>query len=79
MESKQNLMKSGVCPNCGSAEIYSGAELTFKGGYHNAIPITLFGVAELDNYVCADCGFVESYIGDRAKLAAIKDKWKKVK
>lgn len=81
MEPKQNLMKSGVCPNCGSSEIYAGTEVFFKRGVYgsNSIPISAWNDTALDNYACADCGYVESYINDHSKLAAIKDKWKKVK
>jgi hypothetical protein len=72
-------MKNGTCPNCDSSEIYAGANLTFKEGRYNVIPISLRTAAPLDNYVCVECGYVESYIGDRARLEQIKKKWSKVK
>lgn len=70
-------LRSGVCPNCGSDRIYSGINAPMKQGTHdsNAIPITLWDSAPLDNYVCVDCGFVESYIGDRRLLEIIARKW----
>mgnify|MGYP000197292417 CR=1 FL=1 len=32
-------------------------------------------VAPLDNYVCINCGYVESYIADSRKLKKIKEKF----
>ena len=73
-------MKTGRCPKCGSGEIYSGTNVSFKGGGHgsNSIPITAWSAAALDNYVCTVCGYVESYISDPDKLQKIRDKWPKV-
>jgi hypothetical protein len=34
-------------------------------------------MAALDNYVCTDCGYVESYISDMGKLVEISQKWDK--
>ena len=41
----------------------------------NSIPITAFIYAPLDNYVCGNCGYVESYISNPAKLSRIAEKW----
>jgi hypothetical protein len=41
----------------------------------NTIPITAWSNAALDNYVCVNCGYVESYIADSAKLWKIAQKW----
>lgn len=70
-------MKSGKCPKCGSHRVYSGAVVPLKAGPFgsNSIPIGLTSVAALDNYVCADCGFVESYIGESGKLEEISRRW----
>lgn len=70
-------MKSGVCPKCSSSQIYSGVDVFMKGGGHggNRIPITSFTSARLDNYVCVECGYVESYISERDKLEKIVEKW----
>jgi hypothetical protein len=61
--------------------VYSGATLPLKKGPFgsNSIPVTLTSIAALDNYVCIDCGYTESYIGDAEKLAEISQKWVKVK
>ena len=73
-------MKSGNCPKCASTEVYSGATIPLKKGPFgsNAIPVTLTSIAALDNYVCAACGYMESYIGDEEKLAEIARKWVRV-
>lgn len=70
-------MKNGRCPRCGSNKIYSAADLPLKGGPFgsNTIPVSLTSMAPLDNYVCVDCGLVESYVADEDKLAEIARKW----
>jgi predicted nucleic-acid-binding Zn-ribbon protein len=73
-------MKEGKCPKCGSTNIYSGADLPLKSGPFgcNAIPVSLTTMAALDNYVCADCGLVESYVADEHMLKRITKKWNAV-
>jgi predicted nucleic-acid-binding Zn-ribbon protein len=76
-------MKSGQCPKCGSFDVYSGAYVPDKsGGYgSNTIPVSggLFSRSvALDNYVCVNCGYVESYISDEEQLRRIADKWPRV-
>lgn len=70
-------MKAGKCPKCGSSRIYAATDLPLKSGPFgsNAIPVTLTAIAALDNYVCVDCGLVESYIADAAMLKKIAGKW----
>lgn len=70
-------MKTGVCPKCQSTEIYSGADIPLKKGPFgsNAIPVSMTSIAALDNYVCTDCGYVESYVGESEKLEEIRRKW----
>jgi predicted nucleic-acid-binding Zn-ribbon protein len=70
-------MKRGICPKCGSTEVYAGTNVSFKSGTYssNAIPVTFWHYAPLDNYVCADCGYVESYIADVAQLERIRENW----
>lgn len=70
-------MKKGICPRCGGKEIFNGSAVVNKSGNHgsNAIPVTFFRIAALDNYVCGHCGYVESYIAKEKDLVAIKKKW----
>ena len=74
-------MKEGKCLKCGSPEVYCGSEVHPKAGpfTSNSIPISLTSIAPLDNYVCTECGYVESYIAEPAKLKEIFVKWQKVK
>ena len=55
-------LREGKCPKCGSDEIYAGLNIAPKSGpfASNSIPIGLFSIAALDNYVCAQCGYLES-------------------
>jgi len=74
-------MNNGKCPKCGSTKIFAGKDLPLKSGPFgsNSIPISLTSMAALDNYVCTDCGLVESYVADEEKLKEIAKKWKPVK
>ena len=73
-------MKSGICPKCGSDEVYSGTHIPWKKGPFggNAIPVSLTSMAALDNYVCVGCGYVESYLGEKEKYKEIADEWVRV-
>jgi hypothetical protein len=73
-------LKTGTCPKCDSHEIYSGARVALKKGPFgsNSIPIGLTSIAALDNFVCGECGYVESYVSDPQKLIEIARKWEKV-
>ena len=70
-------MKTGICPKCSSHEVFSGAGVALKKGPFgsNSIPIGITSIAALDNLVCAECGYVESYVSDPDKLAEISHKW----
>lgn len=71
-------MKSGKCPKCNSDKVYSGMKVFPKSGPFgsNSIPVSLTSIAALDNYVCVDCGYVESYV-EADKLEEIAKKWQK--
>jgi hypothetical protein len=71
-------MRSGVCPKCGSEEVYVGPPSSLLAKRYNIIPITIWFYAVLDYYVCANCGYVESYIIDEGKLRKISQKWPRV-
>lgn len=74
-------MKSGSCPKCGSSEVYAGTEVFPKSGPFtcNAIPVSITSMASLDNYVCAACGYVESYISQGEDIDRIRKKWPPVR
>ena len=75
-------MLDGICPKCGSEEVYSGVDAPQDARY-NTIPIKgnllMMTFARLSNYVCVSCGYVESYIADERKLDDIARNWPKVR
>jgi len=70
-------MKNGICPRCGGKEIFNGSSVSNKTGMHfsNTIPVSLLRTATLNNFVCGQCGYLESYIAKEKDLASIKKKW----
>lgn len=80
MKPKKPLMKRGICPSCGSKDVHAGTQISFKSGGHgtNTIPINMSSQATLDNYVCVNCGYVESYIADVKALQKIAKEWPKI-
>jgi len=74
-------LKENKCPKCGSTDIYAGTDVYPKSGpfTSNSIPISLTSIAALDNYVCIQCGYVESYVAETEKLKEISKKWIKTK
>ena len=57
-------MKNGTCPKCNSSSVYFKAYALDK--------VTLDGRnVEYVNYVCADCGYFETYIADKNALSKI--------
>jgi predicted nucleic-acid-binding Zn-ribbon protein len=73
-------VKEGKCPKCGSDRVFHGSDIPAKSGPFgsNSIPITMVSIAALDNYVCAHCGYVESYVAESSKLREISRKWPRV-
>lgn len=71
-------MKNGTCPKCGSESVYCGDKLPLKNGPFgsNSIPISIISIAALDNYVCTDCGYLESYIAEKDKIKEITEGWR---
>lgn len=75
-----SLKNDGLCPICHSDRIRSGASAQGKAGIRgsNRLPINATMSVALDNYVCLDCGYVESYITDRGILNRIAKEWPRV-
>jgi len=67
-------MKSGKCPKCNSREIYKH---TSKSGHSN-LEVTMFKQAKSQDYVCAACGYKETYVMNNEDLKKIKEKWERV-
>lgn len=70
-------MKDGVCPRCHASQVYSSAKIN-KTGNSSTIPLSFLRNISLDNYVCVNCGYVESYIAEPEMLSRIKDIWIRV-
>ena len=71
-------MKKGICPSCqGKGNIQRRDGDRRSRGCTTAIPsrFRCFRIAALDNYVCGQCGYVESYVAKEKDLAAIRKKW----
>jgi predicted RNA-binding Zn-ribbon protein involved in translation (DUF1610 family) len=66
------MKTSATCPKCGSTEIHV---IRAPMRYWNAIPIGFFDDAKTENHVCTSCGFVEIFVIDPKKLAAIAAKY----
>jgi predicted nucleic-acid-binding Zn-ribbon protein len=71
-------MNRGVCPKCGSGEIYRGASTDGEGlsaaSYTSLVEVrtgkdqvTLW----IDTYICRACGYVELFVANRSDLAVL--------
>jgi predicted nucleic-acid-binding Zn-ribbon protein len=68
-------MREGVCPKCGSSEVYYGSSATGQTGLI-AISFWSFPI-RMVFYVCTDCGYTESYIPEKKSLRDIAKKWQR--
>jgi predicted nucleic-acid-binding Zn-ribbon protein len=57
-------MKSGKCPKCG------GGDVRLQQGKSLCMSFTPFTEVRQWNYICGQCGYVESYVVD---LAAVRE------
>jgi predicted nucleic-acid-binding Zn-ribbon protein len=80
-------MKDGICPKCGSDEIYTGGPMksflgvplvgstillsNFKKTNSVRIDLTLYG--------CSNCGYIESYAADEKSIQNMIDEWQPLK
>lgn len=67
-QQRRFFMKDGVCPECGSTEIYQSV-----GRYNNKI--VLFENAQLDIYVCGVCGYLAEFIQHGRHLDHVRSNW----
>jgi predicted nucleic-acid-binding Zn-ribbon protein len=70
-------MKSGVCPKCGSKEVYRRTS-DIAGNNQHQINIERYKWAAQDYFVCVTCGYLETYIFDEKGLGEIARRWHKV-
>ncbi len=69
-------MKNGPCPKCGSKEIY--VQRNWVGNPRNVLKLGMFSPVNLREYICAECGFVETYLDNLEDASKIIDKCEKV-
>lgn len=63
-------MKRGICPKCGSKAIYKNER--WLGEYRTMMQLGWLSQAKLADYICVECGFIESYLArpkDARKVA----------
>lgn len=81
------MEKWRVCPECGSENIYcdigvtprvdkfsaaeDGNRLVIEDGWPRP------KVANIDIFVCADCGNIRSYVSDDSTIELIKESWRR--
>ena len=67
-------MKSGICPKCGSTEVY------LDKGQRHTIRIMVQPLSNLQThlYICAVCGFIEYYGMKGFDLSQVSKKFEKV-
>lgn len=73
-------IRDGVCPKCGSREVYANLTLANKRGANdsNTIPINMLQSVALDHFVCVTCGYVESYLTDVIDRRKIAESWNRI-
>lgn len=69
-------MRTGRCPKCGSHDVRSGTSIPSKDKIMLHTGQGLFApLHKLDQYVCPNCGYVETYLQDAEGLAYINQHW----
>ena len=68
-------MKGGVCPKCASRSVYRNSHRVGQRGF---IYVSLFSGLKVDEYICTDCGFIESYMADMAQAGRVVERCDKV-
>ena len=67
-------MKNGICSKCGGKDVH----LEQSPAYRNGLRASFFRPLRLSNYICADCGYVESYVQARY-LVSVRENLERVK
>jgi predicted nucleic-acid-binding Zn-ribbon protein len=66
-------MKDGICPKCGSEEVYVDSTR------HGIIVPIAFTPHQTHLYICADCGYMEFYAQTGFDLQKVKERFRKAK
>jgi predicted RNA-binding Zn-ribbon protein involved in translation (DUF1610 family) len=73
---EEQAMKNGPCPKCGSKEIYvnRGSDTSFR----NMMYLDWWTRnVHVNDYICAKCGFIESYLENMEDMEKIITKCEK--
>ncbi len=69
------VMRSGKCPKCGSSNVRTDASRRVLG-QASQLPLGGFNApAPLTHYVCAGCGYMETYVKREKDLQKIAARW----
>lgn len=77
-------MRRGVCPKCQTPTVYRKLNGVSRGSAAGAVIFVYtsswssMAPSDVESFICARCGYFESYIVDEAKLAEITNTWEKV-
>ena len=72
-------VKNGSCPKCAASDVYREADApAFGRPAFRHIPISAAVSVQVEHYVCGGCGYVETYVTNRADLRRIADAWFRV-
>lgn len=80
-------MRDGICPKCGSDNIYTGGpNKSFVGVplLGSTIMLSLYKSwngkrIDLTHYGCATCGYIEAYAADEESIQNMKEEWQSLK
>ena len=75
VRSEEMIMKNGKCPKCGSCDVYKTSIGPGQRGFRQ---LSMFTSVKLAEFICCDCGLVESYLDDMNAVPRVKDKCTKV-
>jgi predicted nucleic-acid-binding Zn-ribbon protein len=72
-------LRSGKCPMCGSDEVYENTE-TASNGDSGKVAVGMWGTKKITliRYLCADCGYVETYVDNLKDREKAREHWKSV-
>jgi predicted nucleic-acid-binding Zn-ribbon protein len=82
-------MRSGTCPKCGGTEVHAARNGLSIGEYHRVSirphaadgfrgALVSHQTNDLWHYLCAACGFSETYLHDEEAMAFVRQRWVRV-
>ena len=76
-------LANGLCPKCGSTEIYVDERGLVNADRGGALALTLYHgwrgrSALISTYICGTCGYIELYAAEKSLLPEIIKNWRRV-